>query len=315
MTLGRSARPGQAAPADARGILGATRHSYLKEELDYFLYFLRHDPTTLFGIVLAVGFLLLIIIAPLITPFGPEEMIPAHALQPPNSVHYFGTDASGLDVYSRVIYAARIDLTIALIATALALIIGVPLGALAGYLDRVKGVGGVLTEILMRAMDVIQAFPVFILTMALVAALGPSALNVILAVAFVNAPVFLRLIRSEVLAVREKPFVEAARCLGNSDMQIVVKHVLPNSLGPALIQASVTMGWAILLTAGLSFVGAGVSMPTAEWGIMISVGARNLMTGEWWPALFPGIALGLAVLGFALVGDGLQQFLDPAKRR
>lgn len=300
---------------DGDGLHVVAQPSYIREEFAYFLYFLRHNPTTLVGVVLALGFILLIVIAPLITPFGPEEMIPAHALQAPSMVHFFGTDASGLDVYSRVVYAARIDLTIALIATGLALAIGVPLGAIAGYLDRVKGIGGILTEVLMRAMDVIQAFPVFILTMALVAALGPNAFNVILAVAFVNAPVFLRLIRGEVLAVREKPFVEAARCLGNSDLQIVLKHVLPNSLGPALIQASVTMGWAILLTAGLSFVGAGVSMPTAEWGIMISVGARNLITGEWWPALFPGIALGLAVLGFALVGDGLQLFLDPTRRR
>lgn len=291
------------------------QRSYLVEELQYFLYFLRYNPMTLFGVILTISFVLLIFVAAWITPYGPEEMIPAQALQPPSADHYFGTDASGLDVFSRVIYAARIDLSIALIATSIALITGVPLGAIAGYLDQVKGVGGGLSEALMRAMDVIQAFPVFILTMALVAALGPSEINIVTAVAFVNAPVFLRLIRSEVLALREKSFVEAARCLGNSDMQIIFKHVLPNSLGPALIQASVTMGWAILLTAGLSFVGAGVRMPTAEWGIMISVGARNLITGEWWPALFPGFALGLAVMGFALVGDGLQQFLDPAKRR
>jgi peptide/nickel transport system permease protein len=166
----------------------------------------------------------------------------------------------------------------------------------------------------MRVFDVSLAFPVFIFALALVAVLGASATNVILAMIFVNTPVFVWLTRSEVLSIRERPFVEAARCSGNGDLRIAFRHVLPNSLAAPLTQLSVVLGFSILLTAGLSFLGAGVPVPTPEWGLMVSQGASTMITGQWWTALFPGLALATAVLGFALVGDGLRIFLDPKQR-
>jgi peptide/nickel transport system permease protein len=226
-----------------------------------------------------------------------------------------GTDVSGMDIFSRVIYSGRIDLTIALFGTLFSLLIGSPLGLIAGYFSGTKGVWGWISEGIMRSADVLQAFPVFVLAIGLVAALGQSVRNVIFAIAFVNAPIYLRLLRTQALSLRERRFVEAARVAGNSELRIVFRHILPNAAAPAIVQLSVTMGWAVLLTAGLSFVGAGVEVPTPEWGSMIAVGAQNMITGQWWPALFPGIAIALTVLGFALVGDSLEFMLDPVRRR
>jgi peptide/nickel transport system permease protein len=212
-----------------------------------------------------------------------------------------GTDASGYDIFSRVIAAPRTDLTIALVANGLSLLVGVLLGLIAGYYRNW------MTELLMRVSDVMQSFPVFISAMVLVALAGRSTANIVIALAFVYAPIYLRLTRSEVLSQRTRGFVEAARALGNSEISIALRHVLPNSLTPALIQASVTVGFAILLTAGLSFVGAGVRPPTPEWGLMISVGANQIILGEWWPSVFPGIAISLTVFGFAVLGNALER--------
>jgi peptide/nickel transport system permease protein len=236
-------------------------------------------------------------------------------LLPPSSAHFFGTDSTGLDIFSRTIAAPRVDVLIGVTATVLALTSGVAAGVWAGYFSGAGGFAGKVSELVMRLMDILQSFPVFILALALAAAAGPSVTNVIAVIAFLNFPVFLRLTRSAVLSTRERPYIEAAHCAGNSELRLMFRHVLPNSLGPSLIAASVSVGQAILITAGLSFVGAGVRVPTPEWGSMISIGAPNMITGQWWPALFPGIALGLTVLGFALVGDGLRYYLDPTRRR
>jgi peptide/nickel transport system permease protein len=168
---------------------------------------------------------------------------------------------------------------------------------------------------MLRAMDVIQAFPVFILALALVAGFGASAFNVIIALTVLQFPVFLRLTRGAALGIRGRTFVEAARIGGAGTGAVMFRHVLPNSIGPALVGASVAVAQAILITAGLSFVGAGIRPPTPEWGAMISDGAQNLITGQWWPSVFPGLALGIVVLGYALVGDGLRLYLDPSRRR
>jgi peptide/nickel transport system permease protein len=160
----------------------------------------------------------------------------------------------------------------------------------------------------------VQSFPVFVLAMALVAVTGQKMSNVILVVAFLNAPIYMRLMRSGVLSARESTYVEAARCVGNSDSRIVFRHILPNVINPSITQASVNIGWAILLTSGLSFIGAGVPVPKAEWGAMIAVGAPTVITGEWWSSLFPGLAIAITVLGFALVGDGLRAYFDPTTR-
>jgi len=166
-----------------------------------------------------------------------------------------------------------------------------------------------------RGADIFQAFPVFIFALALVGFRGPSIQNVILALAFLNIPFFLRLTRGAVLHVRERPFVDAARCVGGSGLRIAFVHVMPNALTPALANLSPTIGFSILLASALSFVGAGVPIPTPEWGSMIAIGAPNMMTGQWWTALFPGLALGLTILGYALVGDGFRYYLDPVNRR
>jgi peptide/nickel transport system permease protein len=284
-------------------------------KLEFFLLVLRQHPVFAVGYVLIALIVALALLAPLVAPYDPETANADITLQSPSGSHLLGTDISGMDVFSRVIYSARIDLVIAVLGTLFSLAIGLPLGVLAGYFAGTRGFWSWLAEGIMRVADVLQAFPVFVLAIALVAALGQSARNVILAIAFVNAPIYLRLLRTQALSLRERRFVDAARVSGSSELRIVFRHILPNAVAPAIIQASVNMGWAVLLTAGLSFVGAGVRVPTPEWGSMIAVGAQNMITGQWWPALFPGIAIALTVLGFALIGDSLELMLDPVRRR
>lgn len=284
-------------------------------KLALFALVLRQRPVFALGYVLVALIVVLAILAPLIAPYDPEQADAAVTLLPPSRSHLLGTDISGMDVFSRVIYSARIDLLIAVAGTLFSLAIGMPLGLIAGYFSGTRGPWGWLSEGMMRAADVLQAFPVFVLAIALVAALGPSARNVIVAITFVNAPIYLRLMRTQALSLRERRFVDAARVAGSSETRIVIRHILPNATAPAIIQSSVNVGWSVLLTAGLSFVGAGVRVPTPEWGSMIAVGAQNMITGQWWPALFPGIAIGITVLGFALIGDSLELMLDPVRRR
>jgi len=216
-------------------------------------------------------------------------------------IHWFGTDSSGFDVFSRVMCAPRIDLSIALAANAMAMLIGIPFGLVAGYFRNP------LTELMMRASDVLQSFPVFISAMILVALGGQSIGNVILALSLLYAPIYVRLTRSEVMAQKSRGMVEASRALGQSELMIAIKHVLPNSMGPSLVQSSVTIGFAILLTAGLSFVGAGVRPPSPEWGLMISTGANDIVLGQWWTSVFPGIAISITVFAFAVIGDALER--------
>ena len=219
-----------------------------------------------------------------------------------------GTDSNGMDVFSRVIASPRTDLTIAILGTLGAIVLGVPLGLIAGYYR------GFLSELLMRMSDIVQSFPVFLLGMALVVVTGQEIKNVVYVVATINCPIYVRLVRSQVLFLRERPFIEAARALGGRDRWLIREHILPNSIGPVVANASITIGWAILLTAGLSFIGAGVRVPTPEWGSMIAVGAKNVYTGEWWPSVFPGVALAVTVLGFALLGEALVHVTDPTRR-
>jgi len=283
--------------------------------LELFVLVLRQNPLFAFGYTLILVIVALALLAPVIVPYDPEEANAAITLQPPSASHWLGTDISGMDILSRVIVSARIDLVIAVLGTLLSVAVGVPLGLIAGYFAGRKGLWGWTSEGVMRAADVLQAFPVFVLAIALVAALGQSARNVIIAIAFVNAPIYLRLLRTQALSLRERRFVDAARVSGGSERRIVFRHILPNASAPAIIQSSVNMGWAVLLAAGLSFVGAGVRVPTPEWGSMIAVGAPNMITGQWWPALFPGVAIAVTVLGFALIGDSLELMLDPVRRR
>jgi peptide/nickel transport system permease protein len=280
------------------------------QTLQYFAYYLRRNRGAQIGFAIVGLMLLLIVFAPVLTSYDPREANPSDFLQPPSLRHLFGTDASGLDVFARVLYAPRVDMVIAVSGVLLAVLIGCPLGVFVGFYPE-----GALSSLIMRAMDFFQSLPVFIMAMAFVAALGQEITNVIYVLTIFNVPVFVRLMRSEALSLREVEYIEAARCVGNSDLRIVFRHLLPNSMAPALIQLSVSIGAAVLLTAGLSFIGAGVRVPTPEWGLMIASGAQNMITGEWWIAFFPGVAMSMAVLGFALVGDALRDILDPTQRR
>jgi len=278
-------------------------------------HFARRRPGFLFGLVVIAVTVFLAMFGPWITPYRPEEALPGRAVLPPSAEHWMGTDISGMDIFSRVIAAPRIDLTIALISTAIAFVAGVALGVVSGFFAAGRGAWGLLSSAIMRGADIFQAFPLFIFALALVGFRGPSIQNVIIALAFLNIPFFLRVTRGAVLYVRERPFVEAARCAGGSGLRIAFVHVMPNAITPALANLSPTIGFSILLTSALSFVGAGVSLPTPEWGSMIAIGAPNMMTGQWWTALFPGLALGVTILGYALVGDGLRDYFDPTHRR
>lgn len=260
----------------------------------------RGNGLLIVGLAIVAISLFLAVFGELVAPYNPR--VPtgdvAHA---PSAQHWFGTDATGLDIFSRVITAPRTDVTIALAAAVLSLVLGTLIGLLVGFY-RSWG-----SALIMRTSDVIQSFPVFILAMILVALGGRSTLNLVIALAFLYTPIYIRLTRAEVLSQRSRTYVEAARALGNSERRIALAHVLPNSLAPALIQASVTIGWGILLTAGLSFIGAGVRPPTPEWGLMISNGANGIILGEWWQSVFPGLAISFTVFGYAAVGNTLER--------
>lgn len=284
-------------------------------KLGFFLAVLRSRPQFALGYIIVGLILLLAIFAPLIAPFDPRQANPSAFLRPPSWPHIMGTDATGLDIFSRVIYAPRIDLTIAIAGTVLSALGGSLLGAIAGYYETRRGTGTFVSGFIMRASDVLQAFPVFVFAIAVVAVLGQSLSSIVLAVAFVNAPIYLRLMRSQVLSVRRLRYVEAAYIAGTSDLSILRRHVIPNAIAPVLAQLSVNIGWAILLTAALSFIGAGVEAPTPEWGSMIAMGYQNIITGHWWPSIFPGLALALTIFGFSLIGSSIEVLADPARRR
>ena len=256
-------------------------------------------------------FLLLVVAAllgPSLVPYDPLASASGEALKPPSVAHWFGTDAVGRDVFSRVVVATRLDLLISVSAVALSFAAGSVLGALAGYyggwLDRISG----------RVIDTIMAFPLFVLAMGIVAALGNTVANVVYATAIINLPFYARLARTEVMVRREAGFVQAARLSGNRGLRLLATQIFPNTLPPMMVQISLNLGWAILNAAGLSFIGLGVRPPTAEWGIMVAEGANYIVSGEWWLAIFPGVALMLAVFTFNLMGDGLRDLVDPLRR-
>lgn len=264
------------------------------------------------GLTMLAVVLILTVCGPWIAPHPTEAANSADRLLTPSWKHPFGTDQNGLDVFSRVLASPRTDVLIAIAATLISTVVGCFLGAIAGLFEgnnlRSKAW---LSEAILRILDVIQAFPVFIFAMVLVAIRGPGLENIILAAAFVNTPVFLRLVRGELLSLRGRPFAEAARVAGCSDLRIAVRHMLPNALPPVMVQVSVTVGFTILLTAGLSFVGAGVAPPTPELGSMIATGASLMISGQWWPSMFPGIALGLTVFAFGVAGETAGRLLQP----
>ncbi len=263
---------------------------------------------TLVAVAVLVLLLLCAAFGQSLVPFNPLMTDAAAKMTPPNASHWFGTDALGRDIFSRVVVAARLDLGMAISAVVLSFAGGLALGSIAGYF------GGWADRVIGRAMDTIMAFPLFVLAMGIVAALGNSVLNIILATMIINLPFYCRFARGEVNVRREMGYVEAARMGGNRAFPVLANHIIPNILPSMMVQASLNMGWAILNAAGLSFIGLGVRPPTPEWGIMVSEGASFIISGEWWTFVFPGVALVLAVFCFNLLGDGLRDLLDPRRR-
>jgi peptide/nickel transport system permease protein len=276
--------------------------------LDHFFYVLRSNPVTLIAFGLFALIILCAVIGPSLVPYDPLQTNAQNALQPPSWDHWFGTDSVGRDVFSRVIVATRLDLSISIAAVAMSFVVGSILGGVAGYW------GGWIDIVLNRILDTIMAFPLFVLAMGIVAALGNTIENIIYATAIINTPFYARLVRAEVNIRRDAGFARAAKLAGNSDLRVLAMHIFPNALPPMMVQVSLNLGWAILNAAGLSFIGLGVRPPTPEWGIMVAEGANFIVSGEWWLAVFPGLWLMIAVFTFNLLGDGLRDIVDPRKR-
>ena len=271
-------------------------------------YVVSENLLTCVAFLLFVGIIVGALCGPWLAPYDPLMSNTARALQPPSWAHWFGTDQLGRDIFSRVLVATGLDVSIALAAVGLSLVVGCGAGACAGFY------GGWTERLVSRLVDTIMAFPLFVLAMGIVAALGNTVANIVYATAIINLPFYARLARSEVNVRRDAGFVEAARLCGNSEARLLAVHLIPNILPPMMVQVSLNMGWAILNAAGLSFIGLGVRPPTPEWGIMVADGATFIVSGEWWLALFPGMVLMLAVFCFNLLGDGLRDLIDPRRR-
>ena len=247
------------------------------------------------------------IFAPEIAPYSPIDQAFTDQLRPPSPPHLFGTDEFGRDVFSRVLYGARIALVIGVLADGIALALGVVLGVVSGYF------GGRVDAVVMRSVDVLLAFPYLLLAMVVVTILGPSLINAMIAIGIVYTPQFARLVRAAVLATKEQEFVEAAGAVGAGVARVLGRHILPNILSPIIVMATLTVGFTIVETAGLSFLGLGASPPTPEWGSMLATGRSFMLTAPW-IATFPGLAILVTVVGFNLMGDGLRDLLDPRLR-
>ncbi len=268
----------------------------------------RLSPTATAGVIIILFFGILALFSNLFMPHDPVASYTNKILQAPSADHWFGTDGNGMDVFSRVIYGAKFGFGIAIPAVLISLAIGLPVGLIAGYR------GGILDEVLMRIFDGLRVFPSIILALAVVAATGQSLLNVVLVLGFLDSPVFARLVRSEVLSLRSSIFVESAIAAGNPTWRILFFHLLPNSIEGAMAQTAVRAAWAVRISATLAFLGVGIQAPTPEWGAMIRQGTEFMISGQWWVAIFPGVALIFLVFGLNLFGDGLQDILDPRRR-
>ena len=289
-------------------IASTAQASGFKATLQHARYILGENLVTAFAFGLLVLIVFAAVFGPSIVPYDPLANNTAQALKPPSAAHWFGTDQLGRDILSRVIVATRLDFFIAAASVVLVFFMGGIAGIAAGYF------GGWTDRIVGRIADTIMAFPLFVLAMGIVAALGNTVQNIIIATAIVNFPLYVRVARAEANVRRDAGFVQAARLSGNSEYRILLGHILPNIMPIMIVQMSLTMGYAILNAAGLSFIGLGVRPPTAEWGIMVAEGATFMVSGEWWIAFFPGLALMIAVFCFNLLGDGLRDIVDPQRR-
>src|SRR5690625_290105 len=258
----------------------------------------------LVGFFIIIFFILLGIFAPLLTSYGYEEQVLTDRLLPPSAEHWFGTDDVGRDIFSRIVYGARLSLQVGFFAVVGALVFGTILGIVAGYFGRW------IDMVISRIFDIMLAFPSILLAIAIVAILGASLRNALIAIAIVNVPIFGRLVRSRVISLREEEYIMAARAQGMKDSRIIFHHILPNSLAPIIVQATLGFGTAILEAAALGFLGLGAQAPLPEWGKMLAE-ARDFIQLAPWTLIAPGLSIMLVVLGFNLIGDGLRDALDP----
>lgn len=288
----------------------ADRHASTIRTLRLYVRTFSRNASAMLGLAIVTVFLVVAVIGPWIVPF-PEDATGSVnldiKLQPPDSVHWFGTDEAGNDVFTRVVLGTRVTLQIALIVTGVAMLIGVPLGMIAGL------VGGWVQEVIMRITDIFLSVPGLVLAIAIVSVLGPGIVNAMLALSLVWWPGYVRLVQAKTLAIKNEIYVQAARSIGSSSFRIVFVHILPNCTSPIIVKASMDMGMAILGAASLGFLGLGAQPPYPEWGAMISI-ARTYLPDWWWYSVFPGVAISLTVLGFNLLGDGLRDILDPKHR-
>lgn len=275
------------------------------------IYLLGRNKLTAVAFFILIAIIGAAILAPYIIPY-PEHIADAVNMQEkllgPSKSHLFGTDELGRDIFSRVLFGTRISLTTAIIAVVLSLIIGVPLGAIAGT------IGGSLDEFIMRVTDVFLSFPPLLLAIVFVSTMGPSLNNAIAAIALSWWPWYTRLVRGQALSLKERKFVQAAETIGTSRGKIIARHIVPNTISPVIVQASMDMGSVILTVASLSFLGLGAQAPQPEWGLMINV-AKNYFPDVWWYSVFPGLAIFITVLAFNLIGDGIREVLDPKTRK
>lgn len=279
-------------------------------QMKLYIHTFRRNSSAMLGLGIVIVFLITAAIGPWVVPYPEDAQGTIHLeikLLPPSAAHWFGTDEVGDDVLTRVIMGARVSLKIGLIITGIAILIGVPLGLIAGL------VGGRTDEVIMRFTDVFLSVPGLILAIAIVGALGPGIQNAMLALSLVWWPGYVRLVQAKTLSLKNSIYVDAARSMGASNMRIVFVHILPNCSSPIVVKASMDMGLAILGAASLGFLGLGAQPPFPEWGAMISYG-RNYLPDWWWYSFFPGMCIFLTVLGFNLMGDGLRDILDPRSR-
>ncbi len=262
------------------------------------------NSSLLAGLLITGGIVFLAVFAPFITPYDPVELNIANRFQPPGIEHWFGTDQYGRDVLSRVLLGARYDLMIAVSAVLIAVVIGTPLGIVAGYLR------GPAEGLIMRSMDLLLAFPNILLAITVAALLGPSLINAVLAVALVAVAGYARIAYTTSLSASNNTYVEAARALGTGHLRIMFSSILPSVIAPVVVRATLGMGFTLLLAASLGFIGLGAQPPMPEWGAMINEGRNQVILGRWWTSVFPGLAIVLLVTGFNLLGDGLRDALD-----
>jgi len=268
---------------------------------------LLHRKGAVFGLAVIALLVAVAVLAPLIAPYEPDQQTWSAVRKAPSALHWFGTDDVGRDVFTRVIYGARASLLAGVVAVAFALLIGVPIGLIAGYF------GGFLDALLSRINDAMLACPFLILAIALAAFLGPSLRNAMIAIAVTTAPIFMRLTRGQTMAVKVEDYIEAARAVGNPNWRIALRHILPNILPALLVQATLSIATAIIAEATLSFLGLGQQPPAPSWGSMLNAAQRFLVNAPWM-AIWPGLAIFMAVISFNLVGDGLRDALDPRSR-